>query len=280
MNKNELKLSQDEKKMMRILFWRQNFLMIGINYTRMQGMGYTWTIKPLLKRIYKNEEEYYDALKRNSMFFNTTPQMVPFIMGLGLSMEEENVNSNGEFDTDSINAVKVGLMGPLAGLGDSFFSGTLRIIATGIGLGLAKTGNILGPILFLLVYNIPGFLIRYYGGVLGYKLGSKYIREATQSGLLQSITKAASIIGLMMVGAMSYQMVKFKTSFKANIGGSNFELQKVLDSIMIGILPLSAVLICFVLLSKKVKPMYILFGIIIIGFVLTFFGICGESVSK
>lgn len=275
MIKSEFKLSQDEKKMMRTLFWRQNFLMTGINYIRMQGMGYAWTIKPLLKKIYKNEEEYYEALKRNSMFFNTTSQMAPFIMGLTLSMEEENANSNGEFDADSINAVKVGLMGPFAGLGDSFFSGTLRIIATGIGLGLAQAGNILGPILFLLVYNIPGFFIRYYGGVLGYKLGSKYIREATESGLLQSITKAASIMGLMMVGSMSYQMVKFSTTFQANIGGIDFELQKVLDSIMIGILPLSAVLVCFLLLNKRVKPMYILFGIIILGLVLTFIGICG-----
>lgn len=275
MNKSEFKLSLEEKKMMRTLFWRQNFLMIGINYIRMQGMGYAWTIKPLLKRIYKNEEEYYESLKRNSMFFNTTPQMAPFIMGLTLSMEEENANSNGEFDADSINAVKVGLMGPFAGIGDSFFSGTLRIIATGIGLGLAQAGNILGPILFLLVYNIPGFFIRYYGGILGYKLGSKYIREATESGLLQSVTKAASIMGLMMVGSMSYQMVKFSTTFKANIGGSDFDLQKVLDSIMIGILPLSAVLVCFILLSKRVKPMYILFGIIILGLVLTLVGVCG-----
>lgn len=273
MIKDELKLSKDEKRMMRTLFWRQNFLMTGINYTRMQGMGYAWTIKPLLKKIYKNKDEYYKALKRNSMFFNTTPQMAPFIMGFGLSMEEENVKSDGEFEADSINAIKVGLMGPFAGVGDSFFSGTLRIIATGMGLGLAQAGDILGPILFLLVYNIPGFIIRYYGGVLGYKLGSKYIKEAIQSGLLQSITKAASIMGLMMVGAMSYQMVKFSTTFKATIGGANFDLQYVLDSIMIGILPLSAVLICFILLNKKVKPMYILLGIIILGFVLTLLGI-------
>lgn len=280
MIKNELKLSKDEKKMMRTLFWRQNFLMIGINYTRMQGMGYAWTIEPLLRKIYKNKEEYYEALKRNSMFFNTTPQMAPFIMGLGLSMEEENVKSNGEFEADSINAIKVGLMGPFAGIGDSFFSGTLRIIATGMGLGLAQAGNILGPILFLLVYNIPGFIIRYYGGVLGYKLGSKYIKEAIQSGLLQSITKAASIMGLMMVGSMSYQMVKFSTTFQATIGGTNFDLQNILDSIIIGLLPLSAVLICFILLNKKVKSMYILLGIIILGFILTLLGICGGNATK
>lgn len=280
MSKDELKLSKDEKRMMRTLFWRQNFIMIGINYTRMQGMGYAWAIKPLLKKIYKNEEDYYEALKRNSMFFNTTPQMAPFIMGLGLSMEEENAKGDNNFDTDSINAVKIGFMGPLAGVGDSFFSGTLRIIATGIGLGLAKEGNILGPILFLLVYNIPGFIIRYYGGVLGYKIGSKYIKEATESGLIKSITKAASIMGLMMVGAMSYQMVNFQTTFKANIGGANFDLQKVLDSIMVGLLPISAVLICFALLLKKVKPIYILLGIIVAGFTLTAFGVCGGNVSK
>lgn len=280
MNKNELKLSQDEKKMMNTLFWRQNFLMIGINYTRMQGMGYAYVVQPLLKKIYKNKEDYYDAMKRNSMFFNTTPQMAPFIMGLGLSMEEENAKSNGEFDTDSINAVKVGLMGPFAGLGDSFFSGTLRIIATGIGLGLAQAGNILGPILYALIFNIPAFLIRYYGGILGYKLGSKYIKEATESGLLQSITKAASVMGLMMVGAMSYSMVKFTTTFQATIGGTNFILQKVLDSVLVGLLPLSTVLIVFSLLRKKVKPVYILLGIVILGFALTFLGITGGPAPK
>lgn len=275
MNKNELKLSKDEKKMMRTLFWRQNFLMVGMNYTRMQGIGYAWSISPLLKKIYKKKEDYFEAMKRNTMFFNTTPQMAPFIMGLGLSMEEENEKSNGEFDTDSINAVKVGLMGPFAGLGDSFFSGTLRIIATGIGLGLAQAGSILGAILYTLVFNIPAFLIRYYGGVLGYKLGSKYIKEATQSGLLASITKAASVMGLMMVGSMSYSMVNFTTTFQTTIGGSEFVLQKVLDSIMVGLLPLSTVLIVFALLRKKVKPVYILLGIVLIGFVLTFLGICG-----
>ncbi|WP_370297374.1 PTS system mannose/fructose/sorbose family transporter subunit IID [Rossellomorea marisflavi] len=276
MSNESIKLSAVEKKMLNELFWRQNFLMFGINYTRMQGISYGWVMQPLLKKIYKNdEEEYFESLKRNTAFFNTTPQMAPFIMGLTLSMEEEKSKNKEEFDADSINAVKVGLMGPLAGIGDSFFFGTLRVIATGIALGFSQAGNLLGPLLFLLFYNIPGFAVRYYGSVFGYKLGSKYIQKAMESGLLQSITKAATIVGLMMVGAMSYQMVKFSTIFTAKMGGQDFVLQDILDSIMPGLLPLSLVLGTFVLLRKKVNPIYILIGIFALAIVLTLLGITG-----
>lgn len=269
-------LSTDEQGMLTSVFWRQNLLMIGINHTRMQGLGYAWIIKPMLKEIYQNKEDYFSALKRNSAFFNTTPQMASFILGLTLSMEKEKA-VNPEFDEESINAVKVGLMGPFAGLGDSFFAGTLRVIATGIGLGLAQAGNILGPILFLLVYNIPSYLIRYYGTKLGYMLGSKYIQEATESGLLASVTKAASIMGLIMVGAMTFQMVNFTTTFQTQLGGQVFVLQKVLDSICLGILPLSIVLICYELLRKKVNPVHILIGIVCFAFLAVITGFAGTN---
>lgn len=132
----------------------------------------------MLKKIYANDpHRYLESLKRNSQFFNTNQHLAPFIMGLTLSMEKENA-ANPNFDTSSINGIKVALMGPFAGVGDSFFYGVLRIIATGIAIGLASQGNPLGPLLFLLIYNIPSYLLRYYGGVMGYRLGSKYIRRS------------------------------------------------------------------------------------------------------
>lgn len=273
---NNLKVSSDEKKLMWQLFNRSNFIMMGFNWIRMQGLAFLWAIQPMLKKIYKDDHEgYIKALKRHSQFFNIVPQGASFIAGLTLSMEEENAKNPEEFDAESINGVKVGLMGPISGIGDSFFSGTLRIIATGIGLGLAQQGNILGPILFLIIYNIPNLFIRYYGGVLGYKLGGKYVKEATESGLLSSITKAASIMGLMMVGAMSYQMVSFKTTIETTIGGQPFVLQNILDSILVGILPLSIVLICFKLVNKKVNPNLILIGILVLSFICAFFSLAG-----
>lgn len=256
----------EEKKLFRQLFIRQFQLLGSMNYTRMEGLSYGWTLAPMLKKIYNDKTQYLEALKRNSQFFNTTQALAPFIMGLTLSMEKENA-SNKDFDTSSINAIKVGLMGPFAGVGDSFFYGVLRIISTGIAMGLCMQGNILGPILYLLTYNIPNYVVRYYGGVLGYKLGSKYIAEATESGLLSCITRSASIMGLMMVGAMSATMIKFPIIFKTTIAGQPFAIQEILDKICVGLIPLSLVLICLKMLNKKIDPNWVLLFLASIGFI-------------
>lgn len=131
---------------------------------------------------------------------------------------------------------------------------------------LASQVNPLGPLLFLLIYNIPSYLPRYYGGVMGYRLGSKYIAEATQSGLLSYITKASAMMGLMMVGAMSASMVKFTTTFKTTIAGQPFVLQEILDKICVGLIPLLLVLGCLKLLNKKVSPNKVLIMLIVFGF--------------
>ncbi|MEQ9889138.1 PTS system mannose/fructose/sorbose family transporter subunit IID [Pectobacterium zantedeschiae] len=257
--------NKSEKKLFRQLFFRQFQLLGSMNFTRMEGLSYGWALAPMLKKIYPDPHRYLDALKRNSQFFNTNQHLAPFIMGLTLSMEKENAN-NPDFDKSSINGIKVALMGPFAGVGDSFFYGVLRIIATGIAIGLASQGNPLGPLLFLLVYNIPSYLVRYYGGVMGYRLGSKYIAEATQSGLLGCITKASSIMGLMMVGAMSASMVKFTATYQTTIAGQPFVLQEILDKICVGLIPLLLVLGCFKLLQKKVSPNRVLILLIVSGF--------------
>ncbi|WP_413728573.1 PTS system mannose/fructose/sorbose family transporter subunit IID [Sodalis sp. RH19] len=263
---------KDEKKMFRQLFIRQFQLLGAMNFTRMEGLNYGWALAPMLRKIYPEPHRYLDALKRNSQFFNTNQHLAPFIMGLTLSMEKENAG-NPAFDTSSINGIKVALMGPFAGVGDSFFYGVLRIIATGIAIGLSSQGNPLGPLLFLLIYNIPSYLIRYYGGVMGYRLGSKYIAEATQSGLLGCITKASSIMGLMMVGAMSASMVKFTTTYKTTIAGQPFVLQEILDKICVGLIPLLLVLVCLRLLNKKVSPNKVLIVLIVLGFAAAGIGI-------
>lgn len=271
-----LKLNSDERKTLLKLFWRQNWLMFGINYVKMQGITYGWILQPMLKKIYgKDHDGYIEALKRNTAFFNTTPQMAPFIMGLTLAMEEENAKAPKSFDVSSINAVKVGMMGPLAGIGDSFFFGTLRVIATAIALGFTQTGSILGPLLFLLIFNVPGFFVRYYGGLLGYKLGNKYIQKAMASGLLSSITRAASIMGLIMVGALSYQMIKFGTVLHLDMNNQKLVLQNILDSIMPGLLPLGLVLGCFSLIRRRVSMITLLIGIFIFATILTLLGITG-----
>lgn len=268
------KVQLDEKKVFKSIFWRQFQLLGCMNHTRMQGIGFGWTLAPVLKMIYPDRKDYVEALKRESMFFNTTQALAPFIMGLAVSMEKENAE-NEDFDVNTINGIKCGLMGPFAGIGDTFFYSTLRVIITSLVIGLALNGNVLGPILYILLYNIPNYLVRYFGMTYGYRLGSRFVLEAQRSGLLECITKAASIVGLMMIGCMTFSMVNFTTTLSVELAGSSnpFVLQDILDSICKGLIPLLLVLFSFRALRKKVSPNWVMLGLIAFGFLAVFIGL-------
>lgn len=265
-----------EKSFYRKLFWRQNWLMFCTSYTKQQAVTYSWVLEPFLKQIYgENSTEFYEAMLRHQTFFNTTPMMAPFIMGLNVSMERENRDVGGAFDTSSITAIKSSLMGPFAGLGDSVQQGALRILATAIAIGFCKQGMWIGPLLFLLIYNIPNMLIRWYGAKFGYRLGQEFIAKTMANGLFKTITKAVSVLGLMMIGAMSAQYVTLTTTYTSKAAGTTFKLQAVLDQILPNLLPLVLVLGCFWYLRKKNRPARVLVFIVALALLTTFLGITG-----
>jgi fructoselysine and glucoselysine-specific PTS system IID component len=183
---------------------------------------------PIIKKLYKKKEEQIEAVKRHMEFFNTTPYVSTLVLGISTAMEESNAN-NEDFDTSSISSVKASLMSPLAGIGDSLFWGTLRVIATGVGTSLSLQGNILGPILFLLLFNIPQFIVRYVCMISGYKFGTKFLEKIEDSGLMPKLTYGASIIGLIIIGAMIPGMVNIKIAGIMGTGDSAFEIQKIID---------------------------------------------------
>lgn len=273
------KLTPDQRKLVRSVFLRSMWLMFCTSYTKQQGTTFGWTMIPYLEDIYgKETDEFYAAMARHQDFFNTTPGMSPFIFSLVISMEQERkaaIDAGKEFDDSSIEAIKIALMGPLAGIGDSVYSGALRIIATGIALGFSQMGSWLGPILFALVYNIPNGLIRYLGAVYGLKLGSSYIAEALSSGALKAFTKGFAVLGLIMTGAMTAQYVSFKTTFVADFGGTAFNLQGVLDQIMPGLLPLGITMAAFAYLRKKNNPVRVLLVMFALSVILTLLKISG-----
>lgn len=269
-----LKIESDERKLLKKVYWRSLSQMAEINYIRMQGIGYGYASIPMLKKFYKNDkEEYYRALERSAGYFNCYPGFVPFILGVTLSMEKENSEKRIENMDEIVNGVKVGLMGPLAGLGDSFFMGTLRIIITGISLTLASQGSFLGPLLFLLLFHIPFFAVRYFGTFIGYSMGANYIKTATESGLLKAVTKSATLMGLIMVGAMIYLNVPFSLEFKTTISGQEFIIQDILDKVFKGILPLSLVLICTAMLRKGKSANFVMVFIFILSALLAISGL-------
>lgn len=273
MSKNN-QLTKDDKKIVHSIFWRSFSALSEITYVRLQGPGFGWTLMPLLRKLYQNDDDYYAALTRHMQYFNTNPVFLPFIQGIVYSMEKQNAEKPVENIEESVQGLKVGLMGPLAGLGDSFFTGTWRVITTGIALGLASQGNILGPILFLLLFHVPYYLVRWYGGILGYKVGANYIAEAQESGLLSSITKGCSMLGLIMIGAMTYLNVPLKFTVTSKLGGVPFKLQPTLDGILKGLVPLGVVwLMVWLLRKKKVSTTALLIGVIVISALLGGLGI-------
>ena len=134
-------------------FWRSWAIQASWNYERQMNMGFLYGIVPTLDRIYPDNNDPQqvaykkEAYNRHMAFYNCTPQTSAFTLGLAASMEEEYAANRDTFNPDSINAVKTSLMGPLSGVGDSFFQGTIKVIAFGLGVSLAQQGSILGPIL-------------------------------------------------------------------------------------------------------------------------------------
>lgn len=245
------------------------------NYERQMNMAFCYSMLPIIKKLYPNKDDQAEAMQRHLEFFNTTPHMSTLILGITAAMEEQNAN-DPEFETESINNVKVSLMGPLAGIGDSFIWGTLRIIATGVGVSLAAQGNILGPILFLLLFNIPAQGLRFYLMHAGYKLGSGFLAKVQESGLMEVLTYGASVLGLMVIGGMTAENVGINVPLVIGSGETATTLGDICNTIMPGLLPLAFTLLMYWLVSKKnVKTTTLLVALVVVGLVGSFFGILG-----
>ncbi|WP_372491594.1 PTS system mannose/fructose/sorbose family transporter subunit IID [Priestia endophytica] len=270
-NINEIDIN---KKDLNRVFWRSFQMEFSWNYERQMNLAYTYAMIPILKKLYKKKEDLSESLKRHLEFFNTTPHIVTLMLGVSTAMEKQNaVDPN--FDSSTINSVKASLMGPLAGLGDSLYWGTLRLIATGIGTSLALQGNILGPILFLLIFNIPHIVLRFIFTRLGFKMGTGFLQNLQKKGTMESLTFGAAILGLMVIGGMSASMITLEVPLKIGSGENATKVQDILNNIMPGLLPLGAFGIMYWLLGKGVKATSILLGIALVGIFGVWIGVFG-----
>lgn len=257
------------------MFWRSFTIQFSWHYERQMHMGFEYMMLPMIKKLYKDDpERLKDAMQRHMEFFNTNMYISTFIGGITMAMEEMNAKDK-DFDTSSISAVKVALMGPLAGIGDSLFLGTLRILAVGIGTSIAMQGSILGAILFLLVFNVPAMLVRYIGAFKGYEIGANYLNKIQESGLMEKFMYAASIIGVMVIGGMTNELVVVSTPLTIGTGEGAVAIQGVLDSLMPGMLSLAALGVYYKLLNKKVNVIVILLGTVVFGILCSWLGILG-----
>lgn len=261
------------KKELSAIFFKSFGLEGPFIYSRLQAIGWCRSMLPAIEKLYDTDEERCAAVNRHLEFFNSSPEFSTFIMGISASMEEQNAVEQG-FDTASINNVKAGLMGPLAGIGDSFWWGIVKTVASGIGCQFAMQGNVLGPILFLLVFNIPHWAIRYILTFKGYELGHRVLDMMAESDIIEKISLCAGILGMMVIGAMTCDMISVSTPLVFNMANEvTLEVQAVLDEILPNLLPLLTMLGVAELLKRKVKVIPLIFGLLAFGIVFNLLGI-------
>ena len=270
----ETKTSVITKKDLRKVFWKSLPFEISWNYVRQDHLGFAYSMTPIIEKLYKNEEDRAEALERHIEFFNITVYFSTLVLGIITAMEEKRAE-NPDFDTQSISNIKASLMGPLSGIGDSIFLGTLRIIAAGIGASICMSGNPIGAVVFLLLYNVPAFLVRYFGVMKGYELGTSLLEKIQKSGLMDKVTNLTGIVGLMRIGSMIATMVSVKVPLTFGTGDGVTKLQGILDSIMPCLLPVCVTAIIYWILGKNVKTTWLLVGIIVVSILLAWMGILG-----
>lgn len=270
-NRNIKNVEDDEIKItnreMKSVFWRSLFEMASINYERFQALGFLYAMTPVIKKLYPDAERRKAAMKRHMEMYNSHPWMISPILGTTIALEEKNANGNNT--EEAINNVKVGLMGPFAGIGDSLFWGTLRPLLAGVGAGLALQGSILGPILFLILWNICNFGFRYYSLHYGYKTGMNMLKDMKKSNIIQKVSEGAAVLGLMVLGVLVAQWINVKTPVAFTAGKQVMKLQDILDGIMPSMLPLISTFIIVKLLRKKITPNKIIIGIFAVALVLS-----------
>lgn len=255
---------------LRRMYWRSTFLLGSFNFERMQAMGFCVSLIPALKKLYQGDE-LKAALKRHLEFFNTQPFLGAAIMGIIAAMEEKRANG-ADISQQTLSGVKVGLIGPLAGVGDPIFWGTLRPVLAALGAGIALTGSILGPIIFFVAFNALRLLTHWYGVMYGYSKGTELV-EGIGGNKMRYLTEGSSVLGLLVMGAL---VAKWTTvnmplvlSEYVNAKGEVVvtTVQSILDSLMPGIVPLLMTFACMYLLRKGVNPLIIILGLFAIGIV-------------
>lgn len=291
----------------RIAVWfRHQFLQGSWNYERMQNGGWCFSIIPAIKKLYPNKDDQIAALKRHMEFYNTHPYVSAPVMGVTLALEEDRANG-APVDDAAIQGVKVGMMGPLAGVGDPVFWYTVRPLLGALGASLAMSGSIVGPILFFVAWNVIRMVFMWYTQEFGYKLGTEITKDLS-GGLLGKITEGASILGMFVIGSLVERWVSITfaptvsevalsegayidwTAIQATADSSGVAqaisdalsqqasglsltatsvttLQDNLNSLIPGLAAVAVTLLCCWLLKKKVSPIVIIIGMFVVGIV-------------
>ncbi|MDX8000726.1 PTS system mannose/fructose/sorbose family transporter subunit IID [Xenorhabdus sp. Reich] len=245
--------------------WRSLLLQASFNYERMQAGGWLYTLLPGLRKIHKNPEDLRNSMKMHMEFINVHPFDITFLSGLVLAMERAKEKIS------TIRAVKIALMGPLGGIGDALFWLTWLPICAGIGASLAMQGSLFGPIIFLLMFNIVHFTVRFGLAHYGYQAGTNAITMLKKH--TKNFSHAASIVGMTVIGALVASYVHLSTPLVIQAGEAKIALQAgVLDKLMPNLLPLCFTLLVYGLMKRGISPVKLIGITVVLGIAGKFIG--------
>jgi len=246
----------------------------SMSFEWLEAFGFAVSMIPVIKKLYGGDkEEEIKALKRHSVFYNTEPQLGAIINGIMCGLEEERANG-AELDDEIINGIKIGLMGPLAGIGDAMIPGMYIPLLLSIAIGLSQGGNPLGPIFYIVTYLGTMTLLSYFIFFKGYELGTKSV-ELIVGEAANRIRESFNLLGAIVVGGVAASYVNISTAWKISQAGKAVVINDVLNGIFPKLLPLILVLLCWWLMAKKrmsaLKVMGVLIIVAIVGVAVGFF---------
>ena len=285
------------KKSLNSSFWRWFYgNLTCFSHEHMQTFGYMWSMLPIVQELYDSKDEQAEKLKTYYPFFNTEPQIGSIVVGITAGLEEARANGAEEIDDEMINGIRAGLMGPLAGIGDSLIVGTYIPVLLGIALGLAEGGSIIGPLFYIVVWNVTSIFFQKWIYNKGYELGGSAV-EVIVGEQATALRESVIVMGQVIVGAMAGTWVSITTSVQLTtsiqnktemvIEGSKVIekvtgtqevpvlLQEKLDGAFPGVLTLLFVMGCWWLMAKKgispIKIMLLMVVIAVAGVLVGFF---------
>lgn len=271
---DDYKVQLNKRDLIKTWLWQQSDE-AAYNYERLQALGLTNMMLYSIRKLYSDPQKQAEELKKYMVFFNTEPHMVgPIIHGVALSMEEARANGQN-VSAEDINGVRTGLMGPAAGIGDTVQQGIIFPILASIGATMALDHNFIGPVFFTVVFEAIIYTIGYLMFMFGYKKGKSSVITILKNGIIDKVTNAFSIVGLMVVGTMAATRITVDTPLVWSIGKSTMKLQEILNTLAPGLIPLAITLIVWRLVAKKVNPTWIILGIFIIGIALSYLNLLG-----
>lgn len=247
------------------------FFQWGWNYERMQGSGYLFTILPQLRKIYGDDSpELQEMMRTHAQFFNTSNFFNTIIMGIDIAMEEKGRYASKE----SVKGIKVGLMGPFAAVGDAIFGSLVPTIFGAIAANMAQDGNPFGALLWF-VAMLAIIVFRWKQLKFAYKEGISLV--TTMQHRLESLTNAATLLGVFMVGALVATMIRVQFAWKPQIGDLTVNIQNNADMILPRLLPLIIVFAIYWLLGrKKMNSTRAIFIVIIVSIILSALGVISK----